>query len=335
MDKDAKILFFHIGQSLYLQYVLYQAKFSSPNSDVILLGENTKFRGIENAPLDNFSNTERIRIFKENYVHMSSNSQEFELNCWLRWFYMFEYMRRNRIHSVFHFDSDVSLYSSIETIVQSYSHLISDCAFMIPYQDSNLLQWLASGHVSYWTATMLGEFCDFIIDSFCKDKYLRLYKDKWNWHISTGRPGGICDMTTLYFFWLERQSLITNLAINYDGNVFDDNVNCSSNHKEDEYVIHQGIKKIKFINKKPMFISKKTGEFVYAHAIHFQGNAKVFIPRYYTGMVFKGKVPSDMFFYYKRWEWRLRKSLSRSRGIKKVFLWIRRFISGLSQFCGR
>jgi len=54
MDKDAKIIFFHLGRNPYLKYVLYQTKFSSPGSSVILLGEGTQLRNIDSVPLGSF-----------------------------------------------------------------------------------------------------------------------------------------------------------------------------------------------------------------------------------------------------------------------------------------
>jgi hypothetical protein len=89
-------------------------------------------------------------------------------------------------------------------------------------------------------------------------------------------------MAALYLFWRERQDSILNWAMKYNGNVFDYFLCESRGEKQNEYVMHQGIKKITFINKKPMFTVKETGEMIRVHGVHFQGFiGKFLIPLYY------------------------------------------------------
>lgn len=290
---ETKIIFIHKGNSWYLPYALYQAKSASPNSDVVLIGDNLKFKGIHAETLENLHGNE-IEEFKEHYSHMSTNSEKFELFCWLRWFYLLNYMRKNEVRSVLHLDSDALLYSSIEDIKKAYADLNLKCALSIPKQNESTFTWCASGHISYWTIEALENFCGLIIDSYRNEKYLNLYNEKWNWHLTQNQPGGICDMTTLYFFWQENPDLIVNWAKSHEGNVIDDNINAASNSESDEYLTKDGIKKIKFVNKYPHFVkADKTGKPDRVHALHLQGPGKQHIRSLYNGKSFKGKALSE------------------------------------------
>jgi len=209
--------------------------------------------------------------------------------------YLLQYMRSERVQSVLHLDSDVLLCSSLDEIRIKYSNTMSDCAFLIPREDDNSLRWFASGHISFWTIDLLEEICSFCLNSLCQGEYQELYKQKWNWHLTNQTPGGICDMTTLYLFWREREARITNLAMNHNGNVFDLAVRTGSNYYEDEYVTQSGKKEIRFIDRHPCLrCNDETRSRVRVHALHFQGAAKQDFPYYYSGNNFKGKTLTDM-----------------------------------------
>lgn len=186
MNKDTKIIFYQTGKSWYLPYTIHQAKYACPETEIILLGENTQFPGITNVSLHDFYDSTVIQRFQKQYIHMNSNNKKFEFHCFLRWFFLLEYMRSRDIHSVLYFDCDVLLYSSIADIIAVYSYRVSDCALLIPAQDhDSFLDWAVSGHASYWTREGLEEFCNFLTESFIQEKYMKLYQAKWNWHRET------------------------------------------------------------------------------------------------------------------------------------------------------
>jgi hypothetical protein len=221
-------------------------------------------------------------------------------------------MRRGRVQSVLYLDSDVLLYSSLDEIRRNYSNTMADCALMVPKQDHNSFAWCASGHISFWTIDLLEEFCAFCLDSIRKDEYQQLYNQKWNWHLTSQTPGGICDMTTLYLFWREREARITNLATNQKGNVFDLAVGNGANYCEDEYVKRSGKKEIRYIDGHPYFRrNDETRNLVRAHALHFQGAAKQYIPSYYSGKNFKGKMKSDMALCFQSARRKLKAAINR------------------------
>ncbi|HAF96490.1 MAG TPA: hypothetical protein DER10_03630 [Elusimicrobia bacterium] len=285
-----QIVFIHRGRSWYLPYALYQAKAASPGSDIILLGDGFTGEGIQVHSLQNLQ-TPNIQKFKKHYIHMSSNTVEFESFCWLKYFYLLEYMRKNQVKFVLYLDSDVLLYSSIEEIKKAYPETFwsSGCGVSMPKQDFESFTWCASGHISYWTYELLEEFCEFILNSFIDNKYLGLYRGKFNWHLAKKKPGGICDMTTIYLFWNENKDRVQNMLINHNGNVFDDNINTATNYYKNEFVFDSGTKKVKFIDGHPHFLSADgTNTSVRAHALHFQGVGKKYMPDLYTGRPLRG-----------------------------------------------
>jgi len=291
---EPKIVFIHKGDSWYLPYVLYQAKHINPDSDIVLIGDGFSYAGIRNETLDNYQSDD-LQNFINNYIHMSTNPEKFELFCWLRWFHLLEYMCRNNVQSVLHLDSDVLLYSSIQDIKETFLDGECSCGLLVPQKEFSSLHWAASGHVSYWTIDSLAKFCAFSLNSFTDKKYLELYKVKWQAHITKAEPGGICDMTTLYLYWYENQDNIQNLLIAKNGAVFDNGVSDASNYVDDEYVAISGRKKISFCKRRPYFHSSiDESRRVRAHAIHFQGDAKEYLPKFYTGKYFKGKMANEL-----------------------------------------
>jgi hypothetical protein len=298
MDQDTKIVFIHKGNKWYLPYALYQAKYASPNSDIVLLGDSLKYKEIQVIHLDNIQSGDMIQ-FKKHYRHMSTNSEQFELFCWQRWFYLFNYMQKYRVRSVLYLDSDVLLYSSIEDIKRAYSDMTWECGFSIPRQNSNPIEWAASGHVSYWTIDSLEDFCRLIVNTFLNQEYLELYKKIWNWHLTQQIPGGVSDMTALYLLWEANTNRIINMAKSYKSNAFDHNINMANNYMTDQYVTEFGIKKIKFVNRQPfIFRANEEERLDCFHSLHFQGAAKKYIRRFYTGKTFRGKTYCDTLFIF-------------------------------------
>jgi hypothetical protein len=310
MWENSKIVFVHKGNSWYLSYALNQARSVNGNSDVVLIGDGDGHEGVQVVPFESLDQGNCDR-FRSDYQHRSPNGYEFELFCWLRWFYLLEYMRREQVNSVLHLDSDVLLCSSLEEISRKYSDAMADCAFLIPRQDHDSFNWAASAHMSFWTIDLLEDFCAFCLDGLGRGEYQGPYKEKWNWHLSNQKPGGVSDMTTLYLFWRERQAQITNLAMDHYGNVFDMLITSGFNYYEDEYLTDSGRKRIRFIDRRPyVFRNDGSGSPVRVHALHFQGVAKRHIPYYYSGSRFRGKTYRDMAVCFQSARGKLRALLS-------------------------
>src|SRR5690606_31248662 len=119
--------------------------------------------------------------FERSYVHLSRHRVEFELYCWLRWFYILELMAKENLESVVHLDSDVLLYSRPEEIDFTRGGATGG-ALLVEDQDFSSMQWSAVGHLSYWSHDLLGRFCEFALESFSDRRWLETYRRKWRWH---------------------------------------------------------------------------------------------------------------------------------------------------------
>jgi len=79
---------------------------------VILLGDkaNRHYRGLEHVPIRDFASS--VPRLRDLYVHISSNTAEFEFLCLARWLVMAEYARRQGLREFLYLDSDVLLFES-------------------------------------------------------------------------------------------------------------------------------------------------------------------------------------------------------------------------------
>src|SRR5262249_6585920 len=153
------------------------------------------------------------------------------------------YMELRGLERVLHLDSDFLLYSSMEELALSHPIRTGEAALSIPEQTHESLVWLASAHMGLFTVEALDRFCKFATTTFVEERWLSQYKHKWKHH-GTGRPGGICDMTTLYLFCREYPESVVNLAEERGGAAVDLRFNNSANHRADEYQVRDGVKRV-------------------------------------------------------------------------------------------
>jgi hypothetical protein len=288
------ICFIHDRADWYLNYAINQALSSSPGVETVLLGSPAVIiEGCATIDIEKYKKTKGAQDFLAVYKHMSPMSYTYESFCFLRWFYVLEYMRESGIELVLYLDSDSLLFSSIEEILD-WAGNQAGCGYLIPEQDYESNYWVGSGNTALWTRGMLQRFCDFILRSYTEEKYLEAYEKKWR----SGAGGGICDMTALYLFWLENGEEICNLAITRMGMVCDLNINSSANFRDNEFRKKMGIKKLSDYKGKPAFMSQSGEEKVRVHVAHFQGRAKSFMPKYYNGGYFLGKAKRDFLSFF-------------------------------------
>jgi hypothetical protein len=98
MWEETKIAFVHNGNSWYLPYALNQAKAANGDSDVVLIGNCDAYESVHLVQIESLRDKGSDE-FRRRYDHMSANGHEFELFCWLRWFYLLQYMRREHVNS--------------------------------------------------------------------------------------------------------------------------------------------------------------------------------------------------------------------------------------------
>jgi hypothetical protein len=287
VNQPAPIIFIHSGESWYLPYALHAARHADPAAGIFLLGDAPPAPGFSHRKLADCE-SDASRRFRKIFREKSLNPSDAELVCYLRWFYLANFLKQEKFQDAFYYDSDVLVYSAGDEVKRTMLNQETECGLSLGPPSPGACEWIACGHASYWQAAILEEFCDFCIRSHESDFYLERYRQKLDWNRKAGAAGSISDMTTLYFFWENNRHRIANLSVRKNGAVVDNNVSISDIHGT-EYLMENGIKKIRFQNGKPHIFLSPSAEPVLAHSLHFQGGCKRLMPDYYQGPAFKKK----------------------------------------------
>ena len=109
---ELPVVFFQAGDAQHLPYTFWQARHWAGSSSLILLGDKTNrhYRGLEHVPIRDFASS--VSRLRDSYVHMSSNTAEFEFFCLARWLVMGEFARRQGLREFLCLDSDVLIYEN-------------------------------------------------------------------------------------------------------------------------------------------------------------------------------------------------------------------------------
>lgn len=310
--EDIPVVMVHDGDSWYLPYALYQARGVAGDQRVVLLGNGRRsWPGIDQIPLSSIESSAGISRFRASYIHRSTNSERFELFCWLRWFVLLEYMMQSKLEEIVYLDSDVLLYSPPREWVSSHFNRSQGCSYFIPRQDAGSFLWCASAHVSYWTREALQLFCDFAENSYTDHACTFDYEQKWKWHLENQTPGGVCDMNGLYRFWRLHPEIVVNLGEGTARGVVDRAMGTPDNLVASEYAMNGGVKRVMYVGHNACLVTASEGASVNALALHFQGWTKDLMPFYYRGRGFQGKTQRDVRslwrFLQVRLAWRLRR----------------------------
>jgi hypothetical protein len=261
----------HFGKgSFCLKYALKSA--AKHSNDVWLVGDASN-----SEAWDRHANSESLdgsgyERFCESYVHRSTNTREFELACFKRFFYLAAWMRNTGRSRAILLDSDIVSCADLSSEVPEM--LSSSClaAYMRPTEQGEM-QWTASPHVSYWTIEGLESFIRFCVESSGNRALVEDLERKWNWHRKTGQLGGICDMTYL-FLWGRDRSDVESLCPVRDERTLDFSINVPHNDYRDEYRMFSGVKSIRFRGGKALGFNRRLRREVQFLALHCQARNK-------------------------------------------------------------
>ena len=270
------IIIFHLGIKPYVEMCLRNA--TKYNKKVILLTDQVnhyKSLHISNAEIiqvkDYQSYSQRFK-----YQHFSHNNPQLEYICIIRWMCIYEYMRKWGVPRAFICDSDVLIYDDLDKIDQMWLSKYTCGLCSSPSQN-------VTGGQSIWSLEKLQQFVIFII-SF----YHREINNMSQWFQEYKEPGGICDMTLLYYFiHNEKQfqglrlpgypQIKEDITVVHDQDiVIDLHMGSTGNHPypdEWEMVTENGVvrKKITFKDGSPYCYNKRLQKLIRFVLLHFQG----------------------------------------------------------------
>jgi len=264
------IIFFHSGNSKYLKYSLKQARTFNPDSPVYLLGDksNNRYPFITHVLADKYEPA--VKAFSKIYKHRSSNGEVYELNCFLRWFYIEAFCRENNIEAFIYLDSDVLLFQNVTEMVPVFKNaaIANTCADMgmpaFTYFKNN---------------TALSNFCNYLIRAYTEEKAIKeLDKYYEPFANSSEMMGGVCDMTLFHFYFRDHPH--DTLKIDLINNELGVDVSINSS---DGYEMENGIKKIYWQNNLPYCKRISDGKLIKFATLHYQGDAKKLMARHFKG----------------------------------------------------
>jgi len=210
----------------------------------------------------------KFENFRRSYRHMSSNSELFELTCFQRYFYLYEFMKREGLKCAVMADSDLLIFCDLDSYFKRYN---CGCAFSISRRQEPYI-WAACPQCCYWTLECLCEFIEYLCSFYDTD--IKILQEKYTYAKTQNKKGGICDMTALYLWGRERKDIL-NLSIEREHMVFDHSLQSRSNYFSDEFRFCKllKMKRLYYIENIPYF-KTTDGKLIKAATIHCQGSSK-------------------------------------------------------------
>lgn len=277
MNKEINIpiIMVHRGNQKYLKETIQCAE--KHGNKVILAGDETNEKYAEHWVNQEDIEGIEYKEFLKYYRHFSPNSEEYELICFERWFYMYEIMKKYNLKEAIMQDSDNLLF-------RTYTGKdFQECDVALCWQEKQSeFAWCVSAHFSYWKIEVLKEFLDYVLDVYKNN--ITIFQDKIESHkrryAETGEyGGGICDMTLLYLWEKATKYRTINLCKLCNNTIYDRAINVEKiNDINFKYIKSLGIKRVIFKNKTPHFIDDKNGNLIKAPIIQAQGSTKMYIP---------------------------------------------------------
>ena len=198
------LVFFDDRDHLPKYFIKILTKAKTNRKVFILSGSDLIFQNefIENIQITkNITYLKSLAKFKNAYVHLSSNSQDFEIACFARFFALNTFMQMNKLKNAWLLDTDVWPTQNLE-IFEQVAHS-SDKVLILSKSRPESNAVLAS--CSLWNFNDVDKFCTYLSNSFYQKNFSELqhfYLEKQ----SNSILGGVCDMTALTY-WTSRESI--------------------------------------------------------------------------------------------------------------------------------
>lgn len=259
------IAIIHLNDSDYLPYTLAQAKISNPQSNIVLIGDdsNKYYHLVEHESIDH--HIDEALDFKEIYKHFNTNPYEYELFCFQRWFILKNFMEANNLDKCLYLDSDVMFYANA---IKEQSKF-ADFDFTLSHATSPHCVFINN-------INTLKSFCEFVIDIYTHSFLTNVMESVFQNQIKNDLPGGACDMTAFKEFMNRRYANICDTTTIIDNSTYDHNINLSEG-----FAMRDGKKYISFIEEKPFGYHIASEQAIAFNCLHFQGSAKKYVKDYF------------------------------------------------------
>lgn len=263
------IIFIHLGNSYYLKYALECAKRYNPDSRIILLGKNvTDYPAfVEKYNINSFNSF--AKRFIQKYKHMSINKPKIERFCFERWFYLTEFLEKQKIEKCLTLDSDVLLYKNVT----------KDQLHFKEY-DFTLANKVSGGFMFINNIDKIKDFCNFTYKLYNNKKTLKKMKEFFDKTKNKKIRGmrGINDMYALNLYYKNNNAKIGDISKVINDTTYDIGIHVSQGME-----MKGGIKKIIFKQGIPYCIRKKDNKLIRMKSLHMSGPNKFYMKYFLEG----------------------------------------------------
>lgn len=256
----------------YLKIALEQARVMNPGCPIYLLADRPcrlpSSWDIRQVQFDQLQSVESKRM-ETIYSHVSSNNPDFERFCFLRWFYLEELLKKEKLTAALHVDSDCLLTATAEEVFARFGQMpgIHICRNGLPH-----------------CAPLVGSLApmlDYFLQAFAPEK-IDGHKARMAAAKASGQAWVLSDMFVMRdyleqggagsFYWYDthRDVVITSVMSDAVG-----------------YQTWPGRRILKRVHWQvengllvPYLIEQATGRWVRAYALHYKGAAKKRISRF-------------------------------------------------------
>lgn len=264
----------HFGDHIHVRACLRETL--RHNAAVYLIGDGSNAWYTRELPSLHWIDASTLPLsplaaqLRTHFVNYSTNPYTYELNCFLRMFYVRALLDILATDACFHIDSDCALLTDISTYTFE-----TENALTLHNDFDNPIRMTASVHNARLTRDFLDRFMQLCIDVYVtRDRFadvvpkIRLHEEK---HL----PGGVCDMTLYHL--VTRNMNIQDAGTPRDGTVFDHRFGSpEGNELQRQYEMVEGHKRVTR-RADGFFLHDVRGAEVRLLSIHFQGIAKRFV----------------------------------------------------------
>ena len=275
MKTGIPMIFFHLGDSYYLQYTFNQLLHSNPDSEIYLIGDerNKHYETIGIRHIDASTCEETAKRFEKIYVHLSCMGGFVERICFQRWMYIRDFVLKQHIEGKFCcLDSDVLVYADITEYSKKYC----------PDADITVHGKFGPGCNIFRNVDILSKLVDNTFKYYSTPELLKELEEIY--HI---QRRNITDMEMIDRFVDECCVQSYDLLQIVDGKTFDSHIGKIT---DDRFVKDKNLKRVALKDGKAYCTLKKNGSQIQMYMLHMQGFYKVYMYKYYTGD--KGRVQS-------------------------------------------
>jgi hypothetical protein len=262
------IIFFHFKNPPYLKYSLKQAACFNPESVIYLLGDETNdhYPVISHVMAKQYEKD--TEDFASVYEHLSANGFQYELNCFLRWFYIRAFCRERKIEEFIYLDSDVLLFQNVSELTPYFR------AFHIANTSAHTGVPAFTYFKNY---AALDSFCNYLMYAYtnahAKKETARLYEI---FLAQTASIDGISDMTLFHLYFRDHPTETGKIDLINNELAIDVNISESNG-----YETRRGLKNIHWQNGLPYCKQLITGQLIRFISLHYQGDRKYLLIRHF------------------------------------------------------